>query len=686
MKKLDFSLLLFLVSFVLCILTGLYFMSSLNELGLYEVLNSDALYMASLYRDLFIHGNELQGWNLNTTSLLFPNFLIFSFFAFILEDLVLAHFLHGITQFLLLLFVSNYLLKKVYPAICNYSLAISNFLICLLPLYSIYSGDNFISINMFLPYHIGAYIISLLCFTFLLDFLLNPNKKYLYFISFLTLLMTFSDRIFILFFSAASIPLLVYLLFDKNYRRKSVYILSVIIVSAALSLLILRAVLLTGYISFHKVAMFRFDQIIPSFQLMINQYLGYISETSIKGLVFKLSLLSFLMLVFFTLKTILIKNQSVNGISIKVFLVYSLFFVLGVWVTPAMNGIYYDITIIRYNIYIIYLLLLLIPFFVEALIKKPIINKYLSVIIFIAFVFFLFRSTHSKDNLYYSLKKKVNIYPEDVRMIDSICLKHNLKNGSGNYWAANRTTFFSKNGIKIRSSYWDLNPYLLNTNANFYVDMDNNKRGGDFDFVIIDSNDIQAKEFAVKSLASENFIEIPCKRFSIIKSATFYYDYGRPYIIRNDRKLKETYNINIDTLKKLENYTLNVKPLIKIASAGSLANEKTFSGISALKADKAGQAIFYVFVDSTNFGDDFRIELKQTPIKNKVRIKAYNDVHYYYTENKSDIEDIVNGWGKVYLDFKTVSENKNHMQIIVENCTNETVYISDIELKYYSIK
>ena len=59
----------------------LFALSLLNEDGLGVLINSDSLYLPSIYQDITEFGHSLNGWNLNPAPNFFPDMLLYGFIA-----------------------------------------------------------------------------------------------------------------------------------------------------------------------------------------------------------------------------------------------------------------------------------------------------------------------------------------------------------------------------------------------------------------------------------------------------------------------------------------------------------------------------------------------------------------------------------------------------------------------------
>jgi hypothetical protein len=90
-------ILIFILNLVLIIV--LFSRLSPNDLKIY--FNSEALYLPSLYRDLFIDHNPLIGWHLNPALGFFPDVIVYFILMFFSGNFILASILFSILQFIL---------------------------------------------------------------------------------------------------------------------------------------------------------------------------------------------------------------------------------------------------------------------------------------------------------------------------------------------------------------------------------------------------------------------------------------------------------------------------------------------------------------------------------------------------------------------------------------------------------
>ena len=72
-----------------------------------------------------------------------------------------------------------------------------------------------------------------------------------------------------------------------------------------------------------------------------------------------------------------------------------------------------------------------------------------------------------------NIKKFITYYPEESRQIDSFCMANNIKQGVAEYWYAAYPEAFSKQNIRIKSTYNNGVIYRHNQHINSYYELSN---------------------------------------------------------------------------------------------------------------------------------------------------------------------------------------------------------------------
>lgn len=675
-----FGTTILVISYLVNLLILLLLFSSLPIGNMHWLFNSDALYMASFYKDLIIDGNTLKGWDLSTASLIFPNVIIFFIFMSITSNFLLAQLLHGFTQYFLFIFLINYLLVTLDKKVPKTVLASVNLIVALCPLYSYLSGDFLTSSFFFLPYHMGAFIIALLSLIWMIKYLQSEHNIFLWLIIIVTPITIFSDRIFIVYFSSISICTLILLYFFNSTKRKSILKIFIsILISSILGLVLFRLGYISNYISFTYTDIFGWSRIIPSFKLMFFQYSLYFIANSLEGYFFKLAVISFLLFIimfYLFLKRKTIKNQNIALLTIILFVII---FAVGVWLAPALNGLYFGFDCIRYNIYVVFLLVALLPHVLYLLLKNKVLNQVVLISLAIVLAFPIVRQAYN-NTFSLNLKTFLNYYPEVVKKADSLALKYNLKLGAGNYWAAKPITIFSKTGLRVYSTYAELNPFILSDNRNWYYDFNHKNSRPTFDFIIKrPSNDSIT---LLKYMFQDSAIKVEkLDTFLLFMVRPFHFMYNRPGPIINGRKVIGSFYFRIDSMQ----YRINPIPIknlnARLNVMGQIDSTISFSGKYSIKTIKEPDCAFIIDLDSVKKADDYIVSIWKYPETEKAGIEISFD-NGYAINNYYESETSKKGWKKLLIDVKVPYELPYYkMRIVIRNLSKSEINFDDLNVE-----
>src|SRR6218665_3098048 len=191
---------LFLLANLLLILG---FFSQLGGLCFANFFNSDSLYLPSLYRDLFVDKNSLQGWHLNPAPNFFPDMLFYFLLMFVLnKQFILASFIFALVQYFLVLYLLVRLFKAILP---GQSPLFHNIIYCLQAIWLLeffYFGGNFIFAYFLFSnsYHTGCFVIALSCLLLPLAFIKHAGWGRALLLFMLVFLSTLSDKLFAIAF------------------------------------------------------------------------------------------------------------------------------------------------------------------------------------------------------------------------------------------------------------------------------------------------------------------------------------------------------------------------------------------------------------------------------------------------------------------------------------------------------
>lgn len=464
-----------ILSLLLIVLFSLLVFATLTPQQISVYINSDTLYLPSIFRDVFIDGSGLKGWNLNAAPNFFPDFLIYSAINFVFTDFRLAALIYSLLQILIIALLFNAILKALSKDVGYAHLTVTNLLLLLFPLSALISGDFIFTFYIYsISYHTGAFIMAMVSLLITLRALNMQGKWNLMLLAISVFLGVFNDKLFIPAFVFPLVAVIPYL-FDNEKRAIARQLLITTISFTVISLVAFWGIKKLGFISIISTdwKMFNFSNIIPSFNVMFTQYANYIKNGSVSGVVIILTLFVFIVLsayLFPILRQIYrdVKGRSRVRLSTQnTFALFAWFFIPVVVFTPVINGSYFSPAILRFNIHAYYFGVLLTGFLLFLLFRnrKGVANLS-GVSVVIALV--LLVSIYNKRKTDVSLQPLLGYYPERIACIDSVALETQCKYGIATYWDAKLTTMLSKQGVRLYHVFPDLKIWYHVTNKNWY--------------------------------------------------------------------------------------------------------------------------------------------------------------------------------------------------------------------------
>ncbi len=506
---------LYIFSWLVFILSVVTLYSNLDESQLNVFINSDTLGIANLYKDLILNKGLLKDWYWAPAPSFFPDVAMYFIVASVFKaSIIKTIFLCAIFQLVLLVYLFTFIFKKIAgPDLKKYKWLIPLFLAMYFLEVSYFSQDVLFPLLMVtLGFHIGAFINALILIVIYLKVSSNLLKNIS--ICLFAIIGSFNDRLFI---AMLLLPLVFTLLFSikKSNWRQSFISIVCLTIGCFMGLHLFDMVVekkLISFISPHKI--YDFNNMMPSVKRFFSQILDYISYLGFKSLQILFTFASIIFCIIYFIK----KRKS--GETTKLFLVlFYAFFCICTFAAPLLNGNYSGSDTLRYNVY---------PFFMASIIfswltgyflktrlqtSKIKIVSYSAIIVLVLLIGFKLRVKGFNDFL--------NYYPAEVREVDSVAAKYNLKNGVASYWAARKITMLSKNKLEIFSVFDGCNIHELGTNITWYYNRE-------FDFVIASNLDSAAitKNFKIKEtikaekhniLSVDKFIFPTGKYFPITK-------------------------------------------------------------------------------------------------------------------------------------------------------------------------
>jgi hypothetical protein len=484
--------------------------ASLNTDQLSVYFNSDTLYLPSIFRDVFVDNSGFRGWHLNSAPNFFPDMLVYFIFNWFLGDFKLSMVVFSICQYMFLLLMLNYLLKTVFSDISWYVLSMANLLMLIIFFVSVFTRDfTFTFYILSISYHLGVFIMAMLCLIFSIRYFKGEGDRYLYFLFVIGFLATLSNRLFIVMFVFPSVAALIFFAVKEYYRKTVLFLVAVATFSVA-GIVVFNLIKVSRFVRFASTSgkMFNFSSITDSFNVMTGQHLRYLYLMDFRGVTVLLSLISFIVLCFIALihsREVFIKhNRGYEKLTETFYVYFCCLFFLIVLFMPVINGSYVGWALLRYNIYVFYLSLFNYAYIFNFLFRREtsvkIFSLFATAMVTIMAGFTLY---HAKiTEIGKGLSSVINHYPEYIECIDEFAESRGLTYGVAGYWHAKMITMFSRKNVRLYTVHENMNIWYHVTNSNWYY---KNGRGAhanpEFRFVILNS----LESDAIKSLGEPVF-------------------------------------------------------------------------------------------------------------------------------------------------------------------------------------
>jgi hypothetical protein len=487
-----YSRLFYYLSWVINLLLLVIVFASISKVSIANYFGSDSLYLASLYKDIFVDGTGLSGWHLNAAPNFFPDMFLYFITNAIFSDFRVAYIVFSCLQYLLILSLLNLLVVSVIPGIKTIYLTFLNMVFPIFLLIAINSGLTIYSYYLLShSFHNGVFINTLLASVFLFKYLHTKRKLFLFLSAIIALIAVYNDRLFLVLFSIPLIPLLIINFF--RFKNKQINVIVPIIVGvSAISLFLYNSTALNSV--FKCIGLgekyMNYDNILPSLNAFIGQHINYLKHFEIKGLVSIITIINFFVLLILIIKNLKRKNEqkSFKELTFYTFIFASIFLTL---LTPIINGYYNNEATARFHIFSFWLSVFNLTFFAFILFRKnekyPYLITVLFFVLYTGFITVKFAQLPVTDNI----KMVANYYPEKVTVVDDFTKKHNLRYGLANYWVAKFTTLLSHNELRVyTAANENLSPWFHVMNKNWYFDYDKGKYNRPvFNFILLDGFD-----------------------------------------------------------------------------------------------------------------------------------------------------------------------------------------------------
>lgn len=451
------------------------FFSIFQKINIGHFFNSDSLYLPSIYRDIFVDKNGVEGWHFNPAPNFFPDMLFYFGLMFLTaNNFIVASFLFGIIQYFVLLFLFIRIFKLFFPEHSNKFYSLIFLILSLILLEAFYFTSGFIYEYFLLSnaYHTGSFVMTLWCLFLTLKYYQDPKSLKLVLIFILGFLATVSDKLFIIQYA---IPVLLTSAFFLRHKFKTtITIIINTVIFVFLGLKVFNNLSESNYIFFDDAYYsLSIDGILNSFNVFVkfmSEQMNQFSFFSVTVYLFIVSIIGIIVLLYKTLKS--------ENIAFKFYLLFILFYSVFVIITPILCGNFGNYSQFRYNIYPLYLtglnLTILIAYFAKNS-SYFVFGKYITFALAISLLITSVVQFNFKGLNYF-----FTYYPETAKKLDLLAEKDGLLNGVADYWVAKSTTMFSKKGVKVYAVFEDMGTYHHVANQNWFY-----RESPKFNFVIL---------------------------------------------------------------------------------------------------------------------------------------------------------------------------------------------------------
>ncbi len=446
--------------------------------------NSDTLYLASFYKDIFVDGTGFKGWNLNGAPNFFPDMSLYFIVRSVAGNFKLAYVIFSIIQYNLLVFLLGSILKGINPKVNRNYITFFNVLFPVYLLATILHGSFQYTFDVFSQsYHNGCFINSLIALNFFFRYLTRNNRWYFIAMLVFVFVGVFNDRLFLITFVApVTAVFLLNLMWikKKTISKSGLWVLGTAIL-ALITFNITKKNSVYECIGLGEKFM-NFSNAAPSFKNMISQHTDFIVSADLRGLITILTVFSFFILLFLFFRiakqTSWFKRAKENTHIYWYFIIFSLTSVFLTLFTPVVNGYYLGPSCIRYSTLSFFLSLFNVVFIIYYFTRYKKSVKWQNWVIggLMCVYGVIIVKTIIQEPVVANFKKVVTYYPEKVKAVDQFAQKHQLQYGVAGYWDAKYTTMFSKQNVRFYTVINEkLNLWYHVMNRNWYYDYDKGK-------------------------------------------------------------------------------------------------------------------------------------------------------------------------------------------------------------------
>ncbi|MEO6903164.1 MAG: hypothetical protein ABI315_08420 [Bacteroidia bacterium] len=516
----------------------------------YNLFNSDALQIPSIYKDVFIDHNGIRGWCLSTSPFFFPDMFFYFLFYFIFGSFVKATLLYGLFQLFFISFLFHRIMKEINPSLLISTTAISSVLLTLFFFCNIYLHyDEYSFLLVISNYHVGTFNLALLSTLILMKLRKENKTSFLIFLLLCLFLGEISDRLFlVMFYIPAIITSTLFFLLErkvKQYRLKFIKLFLVFAFALIAGEYMHSFIENSGIVRYPPSTLTNFDYLkqkligpeISAFFLNTSRaYMEILLEGTVRTLLIFLITVSFLLSIIVFFKCI---RQYKSSKKVDILFYYNTFSIA--WFVIALIAPFSHWHLVPEGEWLRYYF----SAYILALLNLPV------------WIFYSFRAYFSEKKMYYIssvvllllfilVSKKLykegidkmiarsNFYPTDVMELDNLAEKNGLKYGVADFWKSKPITMFSKKRLRVYAVYSDLCPYDILANYNwFYKSIEDKQKAPIFNFVIVTT---LPDTTHVNKLFPNPLLKFNNQQLNLWKVPEFYYTMGSCALLLKDKK------------------------------------------------------------------------------------------------------------------------------------------------------
>ncbi len=482
------------LTWILNLLALIVVFGSLNTYMIEVYFNSDALFLPSFYKDIFVDGTGFKGWNMNGAPNFFPDILLYSIINSIIPNFKIANLVFSSCQYMLILAGLNLLLKALIPNINKWTLIFLNVIFPLYLLVALVDRDFYFAYQVIsMAYHAGSVVTMLYAAYFFFSYLRNQSKWKMSGLIIISFLGAFNDRIFI---STFAIPMFVILFIELIWIKLKPLRMATIATTISSAIAFTLFAYLKNNNPYYKIIglnerFLNFKNTASSWETFSEQHWNLLKAFELRSFIVAITLLSLIIPIFISIHYLFKAKKLRTYSSSKKIIVTFVFFTAGALClnifAPVINGNYMGIACLRYATFSYLFSFAVFVFFIHYLTKRKSTSiKYIASAFIILLITILISGT-AKYPIKETIIRIANYYPEEVRKVDEYAKKKNLKYGVANWWSAKFTTLFSHQDLRVYTAINDkLNLWYHATNENLYHDYNKGKyRSPVFNFVIL---------------------------------------------------------------------------------------------------------------------------------------------------------------------------------------------------------